>query len=142
MIHEIYTAFKFWVEMHRAQYPGITPLFIMDALSVNFLQSVVNRLNSMGCDVIFIPGGCTYLRHNGMRPSSFINKIKATPVVVTMVLLGCFGVRLLRFFHSRLFMLFTSVIGFKLSVDTKLTLKSHMKILRDDRRNNEQCSVT
>ncbi|KAL3777141.1 hypothetical protein ACHAWO_000921 [Cyclotella atomus] len=33
----------------------------MDAHTVHFLRSVVNRIENMGCDVLFIPAGCTYL---------------------------------------------------------------------------------
>lgn len=61
MIHWIDTAFKAWVQMRRAQYPGVTPLLVMDAHTVHFLRSVVNRIENMGCDVLFIPAGCTYL---------------------------------------------------------------------------------
>jgi hypothetical protein len=40
---------------------GEPPLLILDAYRVHQMGSVVNRIQSMGIEVVHIPAGCTYL---------------------------------------------------------------------------------
>ena len=37
------------------------PILVLDAYCVQQMGSVINRIKSMGIEVIHIPGGCTYL---------------------------------------------------------------------------------
>ena len=37
------------------------PVLILDAYSVHQMSTTVNAIEDLGCDVIIIPGGCTYL---------------------------------------------------------------------------------
>ncbi len=41
--------------------PGVVPLLILDAYRVHMMGTVVNRVQSLGIEVIHIPPGCTYL---------------------------------------------------------------------------------
>jgi hypothetical protein len=41
--------------------PGIVPLLILDAYRVHMMGNVVNRIQSLGIEVVHIPPGCTYL---------------------------------------------------------------------------------
>jgi hypothetical protein len=41
--------------------PGIVPTLILDAYRVHMMGSIVNRIQSLGIEVIHIPAGCTYL---------------------------------------------------------------------------------
>jgi hypothetical protein len=41
--------------------PGVVPLLILDAYRVHMMGTVVNRIQSLGIEVIHIPPGCTYL---------------------------------------------------------------------------------
>lgn len=61
MLDWLNKSFKDWVDARKVQFPDIIPVLILDAFSVHMLTSVVAKVESLGCDVIFIPGGCTYL---------------------------------------------------------------------------------
>ncbi len=41
--------------------PGVVPTLILDAYRVHMMGSIVNRIQSLGIEVIQIPAGCTYL---------------------------------------------------------------------------------
>jgi hypothetical protein len=41
--------------------PGIVPLLILDAYHVHMMGNIVNRIQSLGIEVIRIPPGCTHL---------------------------------------------------------------------------------
>jgi hypothetical protein len=41
--------------------PRVVPLLILDAYCVHMMRTVVNRVQSLGIEVIHIPLGCTYL---------------------------------------------------------------------------------
>ena len=41
--------------------PGVVPLLILDAYRIHMMGTVVNRVQSLGIEVIHIPPGCTYL---------------------------------------------------------------------------------
>ena len=61
MLDWLNKSFKDWVDARKVQFPDIIPVLILDAFAVHMLTSVVAKVESLGCDVIFIPGGCTYL---------------------------------------------------------------------------------
>jgi hypothetical protein len=41
--------------------PGIVPLLILDAYHVHMMGNIVNRIQSLGIEVVHIPPGCMYL---------------------------------------------------------------------------------
>ena len=41
--------------------PGVVPILVLDAYRVHMMGTVVNRIQSIGIEVIHIPAGCTYL---------------------------------------------------------------------------------
>ena len=41
--------------------PGIVPLLILDVYRVHMMGTVVNRIQTLGIEVIHIPPGCIYL---------------------------------------------------------------------------------
>ena len=41
--------------------PGATPLLILDSFRVHMMGSVVEKIQGIGIEVQYIPGGCTYL---------------------------------------------------------------------------------
>jgi hypothetical protein len=41
--------------------PGVVPTLILDAYCVHMMGNLVNRIQSLGIEVIHIPAGCTYL---------------------------------------------------------------------------------
>ena len=41
--------------------PGVTPLLILDSFRVHMMGSVVEKIQGIGIEVQYIPGGCTYL---------------------------------------------------------------------------------
>ena len=41
--------------------PGVVPILILDAYHVHMMGNIVNRIQSLGIEVIHIPAGCTYL---------------------------------------------------------------------------------
>lgn len=61
MLQWVATSFKDWVDMRKVEFPDIIPVLILDAFSCHMLGSVVNAVERLGCDVLYIPGGCTYL---------------------------------------------------------------------------------
>ena len=51
-----------WKEMQDLNQPCTQPpILILDAYCMHQMGSVVNRIQSMGIEVIHIPAGCTYL---------------------------------------------------------------------------------
>jgi hypothetical protein len=55
-----------WIDLvlipwKNAKVPGIVPLLILDAYRVHMMGSVVNRIQSLGIEVMHILPGCTYL---------------------------------------------------------------------------------
>jgi hypothetical protein len=55
-----------WIDLvlvpwKNAKAPGIVPTLILDAYRVHMMGNVVNRIQSLGIEVIHIPAGCTYL---------------------------------------------------------------------------------
>jgi hypothetical protein len=52
---------KPWKEALIATHGPMVPVLILDAFRVHMMASVVNYIQSLGIDVIHIPGGCTYL---------------------------------------------------------------------------------
>ena len=47
-----------WKNMNA---PGVVPLLILDAYRVHMMGNIMNRIQSLGIEVIHIPAGCTYL---------------------------------------------------------------------------------
>jgi hypothetical protein len=41
--------------------PGVVPILVLDAYRVHMMGSIVNRIQSLGIEVLHIPAGCTYL---------------------------------------------------------------------------------
>jgi hypothetical protein len=41
--------------------PGVVPILVLDAYLVHMMGSIVNRIQSLGIEVLHIPAGCTYL---------------------------------------------------------------------------------
>ena len=41
--------------------PGVVPILILDTYCVHMMGNIVNRIHSLGIEVIHIPAGCTYL---------------------------------------------------------------------------------
>ena len=41
--------------------PGIVPILVLDVYRVHMMGTIVNRIQSLGIEVIHIPAGCTYL---------------------------------------------------------------------------------
>lgn len=53
---------KPWKDHRDANNPSIQPpILVLDAYNVHQMGSVVNRIQSMGIEVVHIPAGCTYL---------------------------------------------------------------------------------
>ena len=51
-----------WKENRDQNNPSLEPpILILDAYRVHQMGSVVNRIQSMGIEVVHIPAGCTYL---------------------------------------------------------------------------------
>ena len=55
-----------WIDLvlvpwKNAKAPGIVPLLILDAYHVHMMGNIVNRIQSLGIEVVHIPPGCTYL---------------------------------------------------------------------------------
>jgi hypothetical protein len=56
---------QLWRDQHDANNPSIQPsLLILDAYRVHQMGLVLNRIQSMGIEIIHIPEGCTYLYHH------------------------------------------------------------------------------
>ena len=45
----------------NAKLPGVVPSLILDAYCVHMMGNIVNQIQSLGIEVVHIPGGCTYL---------------------------------------------------------------------------------
>jgi hypothetical protein len=41
--------------------PGVVPTLVLDTYCVHMMRNIVNRIQSLGIEVIHIPAGCTYL---------------------------------------------------------------------------------
>jgi hypothetical protein len=55
-----------WIDLvlvpwKNAKAPGIVPLLILDAYRVHMMGNIINRIQSLGIEVVHIPPGCTYL---------------------------------------------------------------------------------
>ena len=55
-----------WIDLvlvpwKNAKPPGVVPTLILDAYRVHMMGNIVNRIQSLGIEVVHIPGGCTYL---------------------------------------------------------------------------------
>jgi hypothetical protein len=61
MLLWVSTSLKDWVDMRKVEFPDIIPVIVLDAFKCHMLSSVVNAIEALGCDVLYIPGGCTYL---------------------------------------------------------------------------------
>ena len=53
---------QLWKDQRNANNPSIQlPILILDAYHVHQMGSVMNRIQSMGIEVLHIPAGCTHL---------------------------------------------------------------------------------
>ena len=55
-----------WIDLvlvpwRQTTMPGIVPLLILNAYQVHMMGNIVNRIQSLGIEVVHIPPGCTYL---------------------------------------------------------------------------------
>ena len=41
--------------------PGAVPILVLDAYRIHMMGTIVNRIQSLGIEVLHIPAGCTYL---------------------------------------------------------------------------------
>jgi hypothetical protein len=49
------------IPWHNEKGPDVIPILILDAYRVHMMGNIVNRIQSLGIEVVHIPPGCTYL---------------------------------------------------------------------------------
>ena len=50
-----------FIPQKNANELGVVPILILDTQCVHMMGNIVNRIQSLGIEVIYIPAGCTYL---------------------------------------------------------------------------------
>ena len=55
-----------WIDLvlipwRNTKAPDVTPLLIIDVYQVHMMGNIVNKIQSLGIEVVHIPAGCTYL---------------------------------------------------------------------------------
>jgi hypothetical protein len=55
-----------WIDLvlipwKNAKVPGIVSLLILNTYRIHMMGNIINRIQSLGIEVVHIPPGCTYL---------------------------------------------------------------------------------
>ena len=60
-----HTMYK-WIDLvlipwKKSKAPSIVTILVLDTYGIHMIGTIVNRIQSLGIEVLHIPGGCTYL---------------------------------------------------------------------------------
>ena len=55
-----------WIDLvlipwKKSKAPSIVTILVLDTYGIHMIGTIVNRIQSLGIEVLHIPGGCTYL---------------------------------------------------------------------------------